>query len=129
MMLAYMARWSAIFSGGRDRQGGNIFALLAMAILAPLAAMLVQMAISRTREYKADATGADMVGHPQGLANALRKLESGSKRMPMEASPATAHMYIVKPAVGGVGKLFSTHPPMEERIKRLLGRPGPSIIS
>ena len=128
MMLAYLARWSAIFTGGRSRDGGNIFGLLAMAILAPLASMAVQMAISRTREYKADATGAEMVGHPQGLASALRKLEAGSRRVPMQASAATSHMYIVKPAIGSMGNFFSTHPPMEKRIERLLQRPGPSPI-
>ena len=121
MVMANMARWSAIFGGGRDRDG-NIFGVLAMAILAPLAALMVQMAISRTREFKADATGADMVGHPNGLANALRQLEAASKRVPLQASPATSHMYIVKPFGGGVGNLFSTHPPIEERVRRLLGR-------
>ena len=126
MFLATLARWGAFFGGGRGgRDGGNIFALLAMSILAPLAAMMVQMAISRTREFKADATGADMVGHPQGLANALQRLEQTNRRVPPEASPAspaTAHMYIVKPFAGGLGKLFSTHPPIEERVRRLLGR-------
>ena len=134
MMLAYMARWGAIFGGfggDRDRGGGNIFAVLAMAILAPLAAVMVQMAISRTREFKADATGADMVGHPQGLASALRCLDSVNQRVPAEMSPAsqtTAHMYIVKPFAGGFGKLFSTHPPMEERIRRLVGNQGRTPI-
>ena len=122
MVLANMARFSAFFLGGRNRDGGNIFAVLAMAILAPIAALMVQMAISRTREFKADATGAEMVGHPNGLANALRQLEAASKRVPLQASPATSHMYIVKPFSGGVGKLFSTHPPIEERVRRLLGR-------
>lgn len=132
MLLASMARFSAIFGGmGGDRdRGGNIFGLLAMAILAPLAALMVQMAISRTREFKADATGADMVGHPQGLASALRRLEQVNSRVPQQASPAsaaTAHMYIVKPFAGGLGKLFSTHPPMQERIERLMRRAGPII--
>lgn len=129
MMLASMARFSAIFGGGgRDRN--NIFGILAMAVLAPLAAMMVQMAISRTREFKADATGADMVGHPAGLASALRRLEQANQRVPPQASPAstaTAHMYIVKPFAGGMGKLFSTHPPMEQRIERLMRRAGPII--
>lgn len=129
MMLASMARFSAIFGGGgRDRN--NIFGILAIAVLAPLAAMMVQMAISRTREFKADATGADMVGHPAGLASALRRLEQANQRVPPQASPAstaTAHMYIVKPFAGGMGKLFSTHPPMEQRIERLMRRAGPII--
>ncbi len=133
MMVGYMARWSAIiggFGGGRDR-GGNILGVLAMAILAPLAAMMVQMAISRTREYKADATGAAFVGHPQGLASALRRLDEVNKRVPPSASPAstaTAHMYIVKPFAGGIGNLFSTHPPMEKRIARLVGNQGRTPI-
>ncbi len=129
MMLASMARFSAIFGGGRDRDS-NIFGVLAMAILAPMAALMVQMAISRTREFKADATGADMVGHPQGLASALRRLEQVNQRVPAEMSPAstaTAHMYIVKPFAGGLGKLFSTHPPMQERIDRLMRRAGPIV--
>jgi len=129
MMLATMARFSAIFGGGRDRNG-NIFGVLAMAILAPIAAMMVQMAISRTREFKADATGADMVGHPQGLASALRRLEQVNQRVPPELSPAstaTAHMYIVKPFAGGLGKLFSTHPPMQQRIERLMKHSSPIV--
>jgi heat shock protein HtpX len=130
MMLATFARFSAIFGGfGGDRdRGGNIFAVLAMAILAPIAALMVQMAISRTREFKADATGADMVGHPAGLASALRRLEQVNQRVPAGASPAsaaTAHMYIVKPFAGGLGSLFSTHPPMKDRIERLMRRAGP----
>ncbi len=128
MMLASMARFSAFFGGGRSRD--NIVGVLAMAILAPLAAIMVQMAISRTREFKADATGADMVGHPAGLASALRRLEQANQRVPPQASPAstaTAHMYIVKPFAGGMGKLFSTHPPMEQRIARLMKRAGPII--
>ncbi len=133
MMVAYMARWSAIFGGfGGDRdRGGNIFGVLAMAILAPLAAVMVQMAISRTREYKADATGAVFVGHPQGLASALRRLDAVNQRVPPSASPAstaTAHMYIVKPFAGGLGNLFSTHPPMEKRIARLVGNQGRTPI-
>lgn len=130
MVVAHMARWSALWGGGRDRQGG-VFGVLAMAIFAPLAAMMVQMAISRTREYKADATGASIVGHPQGLANALRRLEKVNKRVPPEASPAstaTAHMYIVRPFSGGFSNLFSTHPPMEKRIARLIGNQGRSSI-
>jgi heat shock protein HtpX len=120
-MIAHMAQWAAIFGGGRrDDRGGNPFALLAMAIVAPLAAALIQMAISRSREFEADATGARACGNPLWLASALRKLELGSKRIPMDASPATAHMFIVNPLrAGGITKLFSTHPPMEERIARL----------
>jgi heat shock protein HtpX len=132
MLLASMARWGAIFGGfGGDRdRGNNIFGLLAMAILAPIAALMVQMAISRTREFKADATGADFAGHPQGLASALRRLEQENQRVPAQASPAspaTAHMYIVKPFAGGLGNLFSTHPPMQERIDRLMKRAGPLV--
>ncbi|HEX4999820.1 MAG TPA: zinc metalloprotease HtpX [Terriglobia bacterium] len=121
-MLAYMARFAAIFGGGRrdDRDGGSPIALLAMAILAPIAAGLIQMAISRSREYEADASGARACGNPIWLANALRKLEMGAKRVPMDANPATAHMFIVNPLRGGgLMSLFSTHPPLEERIARL----------
>ncbi len=118
-MLARIIGYSAMFGGGgRDRNGGGLSAL-AMMIVAPLAAMVIQMAVSRTREYKADATGAAMVGHPQGLMNALQKLESAAQRRPTKASPTTAHMFIVKPFSGGLMGLFSTHPPMEERIRRL----------
>jgi heat shock protein HtpX len=95
-----------------------------MMILAPIAAMLIQLAVSRSREYAADATGAHITGNPYGLARALEKLDGYSKRLPMHASPSTAHMFIVKPAVdvSFVAALFSTHPPMAERIKRLIGR-------
>jgi heat shock protein HtpX len=125
MMLASMARWAAIFGGfGRDDDdGGGIFGLLFMAILAPLAAVMIQMAISRTREYKADATAAEVTGTPYGLAHALEKLGKASQRIPMEANPSTAHMFIVNPLSGRpMMKLFSTHPPLEDRIRRLLGR-------
>ena len=121
-MLANMAHWGMIF-GGRssdDREGGHPIVALLMIIIAPLAAMLVQMAISRSREFGADATGAMISGDPLSLANALRKLERGAQRIPMEANPATAHMFIVNPLTGGgLMTLFSTHPPMEERIRRL----------
>ncbi len=121
-MLANMAHWGMIF-GGRssdDREGGHPIVALLMIIIAPLAAMLVQMAISRGREFGADATGAAISGDPLSLASALRKLEQGAKRIPMEANPATAHMFIVSPLTGGgLMTLFSTHPPMEERIRRL----------
>ena len=125
MLLASMARWAAIFGGfGRDDDdGGGIFGLLFMAILAPLAAMMIQMAISRTREYKADATAAEVTGTPYGLAHALEKLGKASQRIPMEANPSTAHMFIVNPLSGRpMMRLFSTHPPLEDRIRRLLGR-------
>jgi len=125
MLLANMARWSAIFGGGRrdsEEGGGGGLALIAMSIVAPLAAMLIQMAISRSREYMADATGASFAGSPQGLASALEKLGAYSKRLPMDASPATAHMFIVNPLTGrSLMSLFSTHPPLEERIARLRG--------
>jgi heat shock protein HtpX len=127
MFAAQMARFAAIFGGGRssdDRDGGgNPFALLATVILAPIAASLIQMAISRSREFAADAGGAEIAGGPYGLVNALRKLEMGSKRVPMDASPATAHMFIIKPfAVHGLLSIFSTHPPTEQRIAALMGR-------
>ncbi|MEW5807368.1 MAG: zinc metalloprotease HtpX [Acidobacteriota bacterium] len=126
MFLANMARWAALFGGygGRNREeGGNAFALLFMAILAPIAAVLIQMAIARSREYQADASGANFAGNPQGLARALEKLGKYSGRIPMEANPATSHMFIVKPlSAGSLLNLFSTHPPIEERIRRLLSR-------
>lgn len=121
-MLANIAQWGLIF-GGRssdNREGGNPIAALAMIILAPLAAMLVQLAISRGREYGADATGASISGDPLSLANALKKLQQGAEKIPMEANPATAHMFIVSPLTGGgLMTLFSTHPPLDERISRL----------
>lgn len=122
-MLAQMAQWAMIFGGGRrdDDEGGNPIAALVMMIVAPIAAMLVQMAVSRTREFEADAGGARIAGHPSGLANALLKLEKGSQIVPMQdAKPATAHMFIVNPLTGGgLMKLFSTHPPIAERVKKL----------
>ena len=119
--LAQMAQWSMIF-GGRsdDERGGNPAASLVMMIVGPIAAMMVQMAISRSREYGADAGGAEIAGNPMHLAGALRKLQMASQQIPMQANPATAHMFIVSPfSGGGLLKLFSTHPPMEERIARL----------
>lgn len=120
--LANMAQWAMIF-GGRssdDEEGGNPLSSILMMILAPIAAMLVQMAVSRSREFLADETGAQMSGNPLSLANALRKLHAGAERIPMHATPATAHMFIVNPLIGGsFMNLFSTHPPMEERIARL----------
>jgi heat shock protein HtpX len=125
--LAYMAQWAAIFGGGsRDREegGSNIFSLLFMMIVAPMAAMLIQMAVSRSREYMADEGGAKVSGDPLALASALRKLEMGAQNIPLQVSDATAnstaHMFIVNPLTGaGLATLFSTHPPMEERIARL----------
>jgi heat shock protein HtpX len=123
MILGSMARWAAIFGGGSsndDEGGGGIIGLLVMAIIAPLAAMIIQMAISRSREYLADATGAAFAGHPEGLARALEKLGKYSKRLPMHANPSTAHMFIVNPLSGrSLMSLFSTHPPLEQRIARL----------
>lgn len=122
-MIANMAQWAMIFGGGRssdDREGGSPIGGLVMMIVAPFAAMLIQMAISRSREFMADEGGAQMAGNPISLANALRKLEARAHQIPMEASPSTAHMFIVNPlSGGGIMKLFSTHPPMEERIARL----------
>jgi heat shock protein HtpX len=127
-MLASWARWGLMFGGGRghdDRRGGNaavqLIGMLIIAILAPLAAMLIQLAISRTREYGADETGARLTGNPHGLASALEKLESAVRAHPLpDANPATAHLFIVNPlSAGGISKLFSTHPPIEERVRRL----------
>ena len=125
MMVANMAKWTALFGGiGRsdDRGGSNIIGLLATIIVAPLAAMLIQAAISRSREFLADSGGSTIAGTPYGLADALRKLETASKRVPLNANPATAHMFIVKPfSAGGLTSLFSTHPPTDARIRALLG--------
>lgn len=120
-----LARFAIFFPISRDdrAEGGGVLGLLLTMILAPIAALLIQMAISRSREYGADATGAAIAGNPYGLANALRKLQEGNRRLPMEANPASAHMFIVNPLSGrSVLSLFSTHPPMEKRIERLLGR-------
>lgn len=120
--LAQMAQWAAIF-GGRSNdegEGNSPIAAIVMMIVGPIAAMLIQMAISRSREYMADAGGARISGNPMYLANSLRKLDMASKRIPMGANPATAHMFIVSPlSGGGIIKLFSTHPPIEERVARL----------
>ena len=124
MMVARMAQFAALFGGwgGRDQRGGsNPIALLAMIIVAPLAAMLIQAAISRSREFAADRGAARIVGSPYGLADALRKIEHAGRRVPMDANPATAHMFIMKPfSGGGLLSLFSTHPPTEQRIQRLM---------
>ncbi len=123
-MLGNMLQWAAMFGGGRsddDEGAGGMIGGLAMAIIAPIAAMLIQMAVSRSREYLADESGARICGNPQALANALKKLQMGSQMIPMQqASPASAHLFIVNPLTGGsLLNLFSTHPPMEERIARL----------
>jgi heat shock protein HtpX len=122
MMAARMAMYAGLL-GGRDDRGGqsNPIALLAMMILAPIAAMLIQMAISRSREYAADAGAARITGNPHALADALRKIDAMARRVPLDANPATAHMFIVKPFAGsGLMSLFSTHPPIERRIQALL---------
>ena len=125
--IAQMAQWAMIFGGNRDRDeegGGGIFGLIVMMIVAPIAAMLIQMAVSRSREYGADEGGAKITGDPLALASALKKLHMGAQNIPLEANNATAnataHMFIVNPLTGhGLASLFSTHPPMEERIARL----------
>lgn len=119
--LAQMAQWAAFFGRrGDDEEGSSPAAALIMMIVGPIAALIVQMAISRSREYLADEGGARLVGNPRYLANALKKLHLASQRIPMEANPATSHMFIVNPLTGdGLLRLFSTHPPIEERIARL----------
>jgi heat shock protein HtpX len=127
-ILAHMGRFAMIFGGGgssnRDREGGGLGALF-MLILAPIAATLIQLAVSRSREYEADATGAHMTGNPYALASALQKLDAYSKRLPMGATASTAHLFIVAPLISGASfaNLFSTHPPIAKRIERLIGRP------
>jgi heat shock protein HtpX len=122
-MLASMGRFAMIFGGGRDRRGGGLSALF-MLIVAPIAASLIQLAVSRSREYQADATGAHFTGNPYALASALQKLDAYSRRMPMQATPSTAHLFIIQPLLGmNFGNLFSTHPPIAKRIERLTGRP------
>jgi heat shock protein HtpX len=124
MMVGRMVQFAAMFGGfsrsDDEEGGGGVLGMIVLAILAPIAAMLIQLAISRSREYLADATGASLAGTPQGLANALEKLEYASKRIPLDSNPATAHMFIVNPLSGrSFLNLFSTHPPLEERVKRL----------
>jgi len=127
-MIARMGYWASLFGGyggdSRDRNRGGGLGALFMIILAPLAASLIQLAISRSREYEADATGAHVTGNPYALASALQKLDAYSRRIPMQASPTTAHLFIVAPLLGsgGFANLFSTHPPIKERIRRLIGR-------
>ena len=126
-MLASMGKWAMIFGGmdrnERDGEGGGIAALF-MLIVAPIAATLIQLAISRSREYQADATGAHFTGNPYALASALQKLDAYSRRLPMAATPSTAHLFIIQPLLGmSFGNLFSTHPPIAKRIERLTGRP------
>jgi len=125
--FAQVARWGMIFGGyERDRDGreGGGFAALFMIILAPIAAMLIQLAVSRSREYQADESGAHYTGNPYALASALAKLDAYSKRLPLQATPSTAHLFIVQPFLGmSLGSLFSTHPPIAKRIERLTGRP------
>jgi heat shock protein HtpX len=125
-MLASMGKWAMIFGGmsrdDREGGGGGIAALF-MLILAPIAASLIQLAVSRSREYQADATGAHFTGNPYALASALSKLDTYSKRVPMAATPSTAHLFIIQPLLGmSFGSLFSTHPPIAKRIERLTGR-------
>ncbi len=129
-MLASMGRWAMIFGGyggDRDRRGGGGLTALLMLIVAPIAASLIQLAVSRSREYQADATGAHFTGNPYALASALRKIDAYSRRVPLQANPSTAHLFIIQPFLGvnaGMfASLFSTHPPVEKRIERLTGRP------
>jgi len=119
--IAQMAQWAAMFGNrGDNEEGGNPIAALVMMIVGPIAALIVQMAISRSREYDADEGGARLAGNPRYLSNALRKLHNASQKIPMDANPATSHMFIVNPLTGrGLLRLFSTHPPIEERIERL----------
>ena len=121
--IMMISRFALFWGGGRDndREGSNPVALIATIILAPIAAMLIQAAISRSREFDADAGGASIVGSPLGLVSALKKIEAGSKMLPLDANPATAHMFIIKPlSISGLASLFSTHPPTEQRIQALL---------
>jgi heat shock protein HtpX len=126
-MLASMGRFAMIFGGmggDRERRDGGGLSALFMLIVAPVAASLIQLAVSRSREYQADATGAHFTGNPYALASALQKLDAYSKRVPMQASPSTAHLFIIQPLLGmNFGSLFSTHPPIAKRIERLTGRP------
>ncbi len=127
-MIASMGRWAMIFGGyggrSRDDRGGGGLAGLIMLFVAPIAATMIQLAVSRSREYQADATGAHFTGNPYALASALQNLDAYSRRVPMQASPSTAHLVIIQPLLGiNFGGLFSTHPPIAKRIERLTGRP------
>ena len=128
-LLARMGFWASMFGygggGGNDRERSGGLTALLMLILAPIAAVLIQLWVSRTREYEADATGAHITGNPYALARALQKLDAYSKRLPMQATPSTAHLFIVAPMLSGTdfATLFSTHPPIPKRIERLIGRP------
>jgi heat shock protein HtpX len=125
MLLVRLAYFSAAFGGRDGERNGNPIGLLVAMLLGPLAAGLIQAAISRSREFAADRGGADIVGSPMGLASALRRLESGVKQIPMNTSPAMSHMYIVKPfSAQGLMNLFSTHPPTEQRVAALMQRVG-----
>jgi len=127
-LIARMVYWGELFGGfgggGRDSRRGGVFSALAMMIVAPLAATLIQLAISRSREYEADHTGAEITGNPRGLASALEKIDQWSKRVPMQVSPSMAHIYCAQPLTSGefMSSLFSTHPPIRKRIERLIGR-------
>jgi len=127
-MIAQMVYWGELFGGfgggGNDNRRGGVFSALAMMIVAPLAATLIQLAISRSREYEADHTGAEITGNPQGLARALQKIDAWSRRLPMQVAPSMAHLYCAQPLTGGelMTSLFSTHPPIRKRIERLIGR-------
>jgi heat shock protein HtpX len=126
-MIANLGKWAMIFGGyggDRDNRRGGGLAALFMLIVAPIAATLIQLAVSRSREYQADASGAHFTGNPYALANALQKLDAYSRRLPMQATPSTAHLFIIQPLLGiSFGSLFSTHPPIAKRIERLTGRP------
>ncbi|HTS38363.1 MAG TPA: zinc metalloprotease HtpX [Candidatus Solibacter sp.] len=129
-MLASMGRWAMMFGGyggDRDRRGGGGLTALFMLIVAPIAATLIQLAVSRAREYQADASGAHYTGNPYALASALQKIDAYARRMPLQASPSTAHLFIIQPflgvSAGTFANLFSTHPPIAKRIERLTGRP------
>lgn len=127
-LIAQMVYWGELFggfgSGGNNNRRGGAFSALAMMIVAPLAATLIQLAISRSREYEADHTGAEITGNPQGLARALQKIDAWSRRLPMQVAPSMAHLYCAQPLTGGelMSSLFSTHPPIRKRIERLIGR-------
>jgi heat shock protein HtpX len=122
--MVYFAELFGFGGAGSDGRRGGVLSALAMMIVAPLIAVLIQLAISRSREYQADATGAEITGNPQGLARALAKIDKWAKRVPLQASPAMSHLYIYQPLAGGrfVSSLFATHPPIQKRIERLIGR-------